>query len=98
RARPVDTSGEERPLRVTNLERRHCRTAILVLHTKRDGPRWHTVEQHVCFAAEAQVLRTLPHVEGNLRFAFAGVAAVELKDAILQCQSTERFAQRCLVE
>ena len=83
---------------IANFECCRRRLAGLVLHAEGDGLRRRAVEQHIDFAAKAEVLRALAGVEGNLRLALAGVPAEELDDPVLQRQSAERVAQRLLVE
>ncbi len=55
------------------------------------------LEQHVDLVAEAQVLRALADVERQLGLALAGVAAVELDDAIFQLQARQVLVQRLAV-
>ena len=65
---------------------------------QRDVARRQAVEQHRQIVAKADVLRALADVEGDGRFALAGVAAVELNDAIFDFEPRQRRRQRRLVE
>src|SRR5206468_12393352 len=56
------------------------------------------LEQHVDIVAKSQVLRALAHVETQLTLAPAGVARIELQNAILHLETRERRPQRLFVE
>ena len=81
-------------LRVTDYERRGGRRAGFVLHAEPEFARRQGGEEHVRLIAEADVLGALADAEGNLRLPFAGVAAVELDDAVFEVQAAECRVER----
>ena len=55
-------------------------------------------EKNVDLAAEAQILRSLADIEADPRLALAGVAAINLHDAILEAQSGKGPLERPVIE
>ena len=86
--------GVDAALRVANDEAGGARLVVFVLHTERDFRRGQTGEKQIHLVAKTDVLRALADVETNLRLALAGVAAVELHEAILDGEAAERGPER----
>ena len=70
---------------------RSGRLAALVGDAQRDlGSTGERVNSMRRVVAKPDVLRALPDVDGDRRFALSGIAAVELKDAVLDLKPGER--------
>ena len=95
---PLRLRGVLAPLPVADDEGGHRRASVVVEHAQADVVGREAVEEDGHVVAEADVLRALPDVEGELRFAPAPVAAVELDDAVLHLQPGEARLERRLVE
>ena len=90
--------GMHTALRVADDEAGGRGLAVLVLHAERDFRRRQAGEEQIHFVAEADVLRPLADVEGELRLPFPSIAAVELHEAILDREAAEIGPERLLVE
>ena len=78
-------------LRVANLETASGRLSVFVEDVESDRARRLRIKQNIDFIAEAEILRALPDIEHQFGFAFAGVAAVKLNDAIFEAEATQVF-------
>ena len=95
--------GIDPALRVANHEAGHGRLAGLVAHAPAHRLRGAAVEgdrHRVSTPVDRRCQRALrPHeLERQARAAPAGVAAVELEDAVLELETAQRLGQRLLVE
>jgi hypothetical protein len=57
-----------------------------------------TGEQHIGFAAKPEILRPLPHIEGNLRLPPARIPRIKLQQPIFELEATECRPQRLPLE
>ena len=82
--------GIDAPHAVTKDERGHRRPAILVSNVDNQRHGRVALKEDVEVAAKTEVLGSLADVEADSRLALAGIAAVDLDDAVFEARGPER--------